>query len=381
MSFICKRSFQTSARLCQRVFGWGRTEALPLNNCNVETLKKPVCLSERPDYALHKHDTVTHVATGWAYSLVCVNAKKIYGFGLIGDAKEPLFDAGSSRNFRIQLMACGREHSQFVVREDDGGKTHLYSLGNGMYGQLGNGKSKMTDPGTLVYAHEPTKIEGYQGNITHIASGLDHTVFATDAHQLYAMGWGADGQLGLGQGRTSDANVPALLPWTAPIKKLAGSTDFTLALTENGEMWTWGNSEYGQGMTGAKIDRILEPVRLDVNNVVDMAAGGPFSVVLTADGCVHTCGYGVLGLGADVLETLTLRKVPGLANVKRVFAATDYAAALTADGQVYVWGLNGTSGRLGLGHTDHAFTPSRLDIDCPIHSLALGTHHALAISK
>lgn len=122
---------------------------------------------------------MTHVATGWAYSLVCVNAKKIYGFGLIGDAKEPLFDAGSSRNFRIQLMACGREHSQFVVREDDAGKTHLYSLGNGMYGQLGNGKSKMTDPGTLVYAHEPTKIEGYQGNITHIASGLDHTVFAT----------------------------------------------------------------------------------------------------------------------------------------------------------------------------------------------------------
>lgn len=52
---------------------------------------------------------------------------------------------------------------------------------------------------------------------------------------------------------------------------------------------------------------------------------------ITADGCVHTCGYGVLGLGADVLETLTLRKVPGLANVKRVFAATDYAAALTGE--------------------------------------------------
>lgn len=57
------------------------------------------------------------------------------------------------------------------------------------------------------------------------------TKITVDAHQLYAMGWGADGQLGLGQGRTSDANVPALLPWTAPIKKLAGSTDFTLALT------------------------------------------------------------------------------------------------------------------------------------------------------
>lgn len=49
---------------------------------------------------------------------------------------------------------------------------------------------------------------------------------------IYAMGWGADGQLGVGE--TIDYNVPKALPSLgSPIKKLAGSTDFTLALTGN----------------------------------------------------------------------------------------------------------------------------------------------------
>ena len=49
------------------------------------------------------------------------------------------------------------------------------------------------------------------------------------------MGWGADGQLGLAEGWTGDKNVPTQLPslGSSPIKKIAGSTDFTLALTGN----------------------------------------------------------------------------------------------------------------------------------------------------
>lgn len=55
-------------------------------------------------------------------------------------------------------------------------------------------------------------------------------IIIIDHQMIYGMGWGADGQLGLGQ--TVDCNVPKALPSLgSPIKKLAGSTDFTLALT------------------------------------------------------------------------------------------------------------------------------------------------------
>lgn len=33
-----------------------------------------------------------------------------------------------------------------------------------------------------------------------------------------------------------------------------------------------------------------------------------------------------------MIETLTLKRIPGLENVKRVFATTDYAAAITGKG-------------------------------------------------
>lgn len=34
-------------------------------------------------------------------------------------------------------------------------------------------------------------------------------------------------------------------------------TFFTcICRSADGRLWTWGNSEYGQGMTGAKVDRV-----------------------------------------------------------------------------------------------------------------------------
>jgi len=79
------------------------------------------------------------------------------------------------------------------------------------------------------------------------------------------MGWGADGQLGLGPESSSDRAVPTLierLSWKAKgkevgrIKQISSSTDFTLALTENNQLWIWGNAEYGQCMVNKKIDRV-----------------------------------------------------------------------------------------------------------------------------
>lgn len=67
-------------------------------------------------------------------------------------------------------------------------------------------------------------------------------------------------------------------------------------------------------------------------DIMDIAAGGPFSVVLTKNGHVLTCGYGSLGLKKDVIQTLQPTVVEELSNkdIIKVFAATDYAAAITS---------------------------------------------------
>ncbi|KAF7723284.1 hypothetical protein EC973_002130 [Apophysomyces ossiformis] len=320
-----RRSLQTVAP-SKLLYGWGQAQALPLSKTN-RVYTEPVCLNHQADYALNGSD-ISHVAAGWGHSLISTRSH-VHAFGLnrsgqLGCDNHTVITLGE--NTTTKFLACGREHSHVVIED---GASSLYSFGNNMYGQLGLGKCKATSPGKLVKEDRPRKVSGYEGSVRHIVCGLDHTVFATEC-AVYAMGWGADGQLGLDKAWSADVNIPKPLQLDPKIKRLACSTDYTLALMENRKLWTWGNSEYGQGMQGAKIDRILEPIEIKTKGILDIAAGGPFSVVLTEDGDVYTCGYGALGLGPSNIETLNLKRVEALRNVSRIFATTDYAAAITA---------------------------------------------------
>lgn len=95
-----------------------------------------------------------------------------------------------------------------------------------MYGQLGLGKNKNSSPGTLVAEDEPRQVD-FKHRIHDIVCGLDNTVIATK-NGIYAMGWGADGQLGQGY---DDKDRPSRLAFEKDIKKLSSSTDFTMALS------------------------------------------------------------------------------------------------------------------------------------------------------
>lgn len=48
-------------------------------------------------------------------------------------------------------------------------------------------------------------------------------------------------------------------------------------------------------------------------------------------------------------------------------------------GELYTWGLNGPSGRLGLDNYDHAFEPRRVNMDRQVIDVSLGTNHAMAL--
>ncbi|EPB88986.1 hypothetical protein HMPREF1544_04247 [Mucor circinelloides 1006PhL] len=374
------RSLHTSTRKTV-LYGWGQTQALPLTKGHLDrVLEQPTNLQKEQDYALPKDQLVTHASSGWGHSLLRTQDNSLYAFGLNQSGQ---LGTGAVDTHKIdvkdtvKLLSCGREHSHIVTENKENGGTQLYSFGNNMYGQLGIGKNKNTTPGQFMKEEKP-KLVDFLDKITHITSGLDNTIFATDKNALYGMGWSADGQLGQGK---EDKDLPSQLPLNLQVKKLSSSTDFTLALDVNGKLWTWGNSEYGQGVQGKVIDRILEP--LEITNVegqvVDIAAGGPFSVLLTKDGNVYTCGYGALGLGKDTIQTLESTQVKGLLDVAKVYAATDYAAAITTSGELYTWGLNGPSCRLGTGSSQHAFEPMRINIDREVVDLSLGTNHALAI--
>jgi alpha-tubulin suppressor-like RCC1 family protein len=91
-----------------------------------------------------------------------------------------------------------------------------------------------------------------------------------DQGNLYAMGYGGEGQLGLGPESTLDRAVPTLIErqsWktrgkeVGRVKQISSSTDFTLALTESNQLWIWGSAEHGQCMINKKMYRVSRIVQ------------------------------------------------------------------------------------------------------------------------
>ncbi|KAF9975865.1 Williams-Beuren syndrome chromosome region 16 protein [Actinomortierella ambigua] len=359
----------------------------------------------------------TLIAAGASHRLIALKGEDEAGLigsgvnfsGQLGIGKRddlPAFGAVDTSGMNVIQIACGREHSMLLAQIDDeppastpaasnsgatqdkakGLKTALFAFGNSMYGQLGLGASKDTltkmkgdeeHVAGFVYEPSPTlvQLEDPNENVVQVVCGLDHTVLRTDQGNLYSMGWGADGQLGLGPASSSDRAYPTLierLSWSkqgqklnSPIKTISSSTDFTLALLENNDLWIWGNAEYGQCMVNKKIDRILEPMHVPhpipaSEKISGVAAGGTFALLLTDAGEVYTCGYGALGLGADTTHILMPQKIPGLSDIKKIVASTDYAAAITGTGKMYTWGSCGKTARLGHGEFGNLFEPKRI---------------------
>ncbi|CAG8558725.1 7867_t:CDS:2 [Acaulospora morrowiae] len=344
---------------------------------------------------------VTHIASGWAHSLIAFKLKphenkeiaKVFSFGLNSSGQlghgttndynfNDGFVEGLPSNYTVHSLNCGRLHS-FILFSKENGKNDLFGFGCTMYGQLGFGESKQDffydENPKLVCFSKPRRVNSIEENIVQVACGFDHTILLTENSNLYSMGWGADGQLGLGNNETSDRSVPSLIRkfHNSHIRKIVSTTDSTLALLDNGHLWSWGNSELKNLSF-----KILEPTKVSVEHkVVDVGIGGSFSAYVTDIGDVYTCGYGALGLGDGTIESLKPIRVPDLSNIKRIYCGPDYMAAISASGELFTWGSGGPSGRLGLGHTNNQFVPMKVTFpqDVIVERVACGTNHAIAL--
>ena len=85
--------------------------------------------------------------------------------------------------------------------------------------------------------------------------------------------------------------------------------------------------------------QILEPSEIELPEpIIEIAAGGSFSLFLSTSGQVYSCGYGPgTGLRAD--ETVSLPTlVPTSHKLEFISASLDHAAGITSEDGVVRWG-------------------------------------------
>lgn len=210
------------------------------------------------------------------------------------------------------------------------------------------------------------------GRLAQAAGGARIVKIVGGRHKLLLLsdgrlwGWGRvdEGQLGPDVAVSGpNTRVPPLaIPLPRPVTDIAAADDVSLALLDDGSVWSWGTGRAsGRGVAKAEPGAIA-----GLESVVQIEGGGSNGLALTKEGSVFAWGgrgSGVVGDGLNPKRYLESGpdapspvRVPDVSEVTRLSTMGGFALALRRDGRVLSWGSN-RGGQLGRGE------PQELVID------------------
>ncbi|GAC99149.1 hypothetical protein PHSY_006748 [Pseudozyma hubeiensis SY62] len=309
----------------------------------------------------------------------------------------------------VSMLAAGNGFSFIVTSSNEGGK--VFAFGNDTLGQLGSNSLEGGRTGEDAYdvsirsgrepqlkllplpREVPVGGEGEEGwEVKSISAGLDHSLVLVEkvvngrrVQRVLSTGLNTDGQLGLTE-KDKEECVPiepliergfTEVPITlspklvesdgeagAEIVQVVCGADTSYALTAGGDLWVWGNSEYGQSFAGIH-DRIVAPLfvpnplpdayrdhsisfdPLHPPKLQKLVAGGSFAAILDTQGRVWVVGYGPRGQPVSESKaqwsSLSLVEFPPDMVVETLFSGLEYFIATARSPsslpQVFIWGI------------------------------------------
>jgi hypothetical protein len=184
-------------------------------------------------------------------------------------------------------------------------------------------------------------------NIIAMDYGTTHALLLAYNHQLWAMGSGS----AVGIPNHMGTAPPA---WVMDnVVQIAAGSVHSVALTEDGRMYTWGMNGRGQLGTGNFTNQVRPAFIMD--NVIAIAAGELYTMAITADGNLWGWGCNRYGqIGNPALVTFSPMLI--MEDVVAVSAGYGHTLALTSDGTLWAWGSN-INGQLGDGTRDNSREP------------------------
>eukprot|EP00879_Flechtneria_rotunda_P012690 GHRR01013251.1.p1 GENE.GHRR01013251.1~~GHRR01013251.1.p1 ORF type:complete len:372 (+),score=62.04 GHRR01013251.1:2010-3125(+) len=200
-------------------------------------------------------------------------------------------------------IAFGAHHTAalLIANEDKvTGHHSLYTFGKGFYGQLGLGDyDNRPSPKHLCIGYQPSMdLLDMEEEITPavVACGSNYTASITRRGQLLTWGLGSRGELGHDLPNSGEVPIPmraylASRP-TVRIVSVACGGNHTLAISEQGCVWSCGRNNDGQLGTSSFADSFsLQRVSgIRGQRVVSCAAGVSHSMALASDGSLYTWG-------------------------------------------------------------------------------------------
>ncbi|XP_032344803.1 secretion-regulating guanine nucleotide exchange factor isoform X6 [Camelus ferus] len=227
----------------------------------------------------------------------------------------------------------------------------LFAWGANSYGQLGLGhKEDVLLPQQLSDFCKP-------GCVKRITGGGGHSAIVTDEGDLFVCGLNKDGQLGLGHTEEVLYFTPCKSLLGCPVQQVACGWDFTIILTENGQVLSCGSNSFGQLGVPHGPRRCVFPQAVELlrEMVVSIAAGLRHALAATASGLVYQWGTGLASSGRRLCPGQTLP----------LFLTAKEPNRVTETGKVFTWG-RADYGQLGRTLESHeGWKPEKQDSSLP----------------
>mgnify|MGYP000555101384 FL=1 len=175
----------------------------------------------------------------------------------------------------------------------------------------------------------------------------------TEDGELYC--WGNNSVGTVGNGTFINQLTPVKI--LEDVREVFLSSGTSIAITTNGDLYCWGFNIWGQVGNGTTINQST-PIKILKNVMVFDADGSTFSAI-TTNGDLYRWGRnegGELG-NNSIINQLTPIKI--LENVKEFSSYAGVSGAITTNGDLYCWGLN-WGGHVGNGTTENQLIPVKI---------------------
>lgn len=216
---------------------------------------------------------------------------------------------------QIKAISCSYAHT-LALHEDGTVRAFGY---NTSYGALGDG--------TFTNRSSPVTVLGGLSNVKAIAAGGYSTVgfslALTNGGEVYS--WGYNGQGQLGHGDTASRNLPAKIPGLTGVKAIAAGANHSLFLLENGRIFYCGNDGVNTAAGNVPVE-VISPLLVDIQKIFagQSANSQGCSFAVNSRGEVFAWGnnatYGIFGLN-NVTNQATPVKVPGISSISAIAVA------------------------------------------------------------
>jgi alpha-tubulin suppressor-like RCC1 family protein len=269
----------------------------------------------------------------------------------------------------MKAIAAGLDHSVAVTRDGN-----VWGWGASTSGQLGP-----TVPENFVGT--PFQIPQLSG-VVAIAAGSQSTLALKANGTVYAFGWNALGQLGLGN--QTSTSTPTKIPGLKNVVAISASQNRAFALKADGTVVAWGENYLGQLGTADANPYVLSPSPVSgLSLITKIEAGDGFALALRDDGLVMSWGrndYGQLGNPAmpkTYQGSSSPSLVPSLDSVIDISGGGGRSLAVKSDGSVWAAGI--VQGYQVGDYTSTSFVPG-VGIQ-EAFACSAGTYHTLVLSS